>query len=808
MSSIKSVLIPYKASDINSYVLEISYNSIRFYTQHGIMLKDDEVYSIKSPYKYGELFDKNGIDQIKYTQNGDFLYLFHPNHKIKVVYRNSNNEWNIEDFEFKNGPWQSPNTTGAVLKVEEDDTGSYITSNVGVFERKYVGKLIRLTIVNTTVSSWVNDKQYYEGDYVLSDGKYYRCANAGVSGDIKPTHTIGLQSDGKIMWEYKHSGYGIAKVDEYVSDTRIKVTLQGEFPEELKVGTNDYTGTNYFEISVFGGECIYPMSGVFYRSRFAVLANINNIPTVYMSCSDDYDNFSDKDFGEVLDTNAITIPLYSNEYAIPNFLISGNVLFVGTSAGEFFVDSASSSSAMSPSNVLYKQFSQNGSLAIQPQKVGASVIYVSKQGVGLRNILYSLEKDGYDSLDISLFGKHLLYSGIKKIVYQELPNKVIWIVTQDGKLIGLTYMQEQKVLAYHRHDLGGDVVDVAIIPNPYNNYEDLWVEVKRGDDYCIEWMDIGFSLDEKEYFFVDSGLSLKREFETSFSETIKETSGALSNKEILVYQQGQFEDRLEPTGETVREIIVHGTKDNVTEDCGVAWSINESDKLTYNFELAENLIGYKIAINQFYTEDGVRKVKEILKGQYNSNLLNFEVEIIGENNSITITFNIDVKRDDINITGLDHLEGKEVKIMVNGAEFPNQIVVEGSVKIPYYATDIVVGLPIDSVFIPQTMYIQGNNGMGIGDVQRIDHITLMLHKSGGGKIGTDEESLQDIYFRSSFEKMGEETPLFSGNKTILVNSNTSFIEDKGAKIIVCNSSIYPMNILAISPKLSTSGNGL
>lgn len=804
MSSIKTILIPYKASNLNSYVLEVSYNSIRFYTQQGIMLKNDEVYKIKSPYKFGDLFDEEGISRINYLQNADVLYLFHPNYPIKMVYRDKDNYWHIEDFEFVGGPWGNVNTSSARLSVTRDEAGDFINSNgIGVFSSGDVGKQIRLTITNNTTPHWVAETSYKEGDYVFSDNKYYRCAAGGTSGSVAPTHTNGLQTDGGIMWEYMHSGYGIADIVEFEDDTMVRVVLRGNFPKEFEENS-----TNYFQFSIFGGQCVYPMCGVFYRGRFAVMADINNIPTVYMSCSDDYNNFSDKEFGEVLDTNAITVNLYSNEYSSSCFLISSDVLFAGTTSGEFVIDSSTAGSPLSPSSVYYKQFSSFGSKAMKPQQVGASILYVSRQGVGLRNIMYSFENDGYESIDISFFSKHLLYSGIKKVVYQELPNKIIWIVTKDGSLVGLTYMAEQKVCAFHRHDLKGEVQDIAVIPNPYNNYEDLWLEVKRGNDYCVEWMDMGLSLDEEKSYFVDSGLSLQREFKTSFSEKVKETSGALKNKDIIVYVQQGFEDIYKPNGNDVREFIVHGEKNDKISDCAVYWLIDNNDNLNYNFELSENLIGFNITVAQFYTLNNKREVKVLLSGQYNSNILNFNTEIIGTQNHIQISFDMNVNKEDVILSGLDHIEGEVVKIMVNGAELPNQTVENGSVKVPYYAKDIVVGLPIESVYIPEIMYIQGNNGMGVGDVQRIDHITLMLYKSGGGKVGTSLDDLENIYFRSNNAKMNEETPLFSGNKTVFINSNFSLVEDKGASIVIYNDSIYPMNILAISPKLSTSGNGL
>lgn len=800
MSSIKTILIPYKASTENSYIVEISYQSIRFYTQHGILEKDEEIYRINSPYKYGDLFDEKGISRINYVQNGDYLYLFHPLYPIRVLYRDKFNEWNLEVFELKSGPWQNVNTSSAILSViTHESGGDVLISNLDTFSEGDVGKLFRLTIVDSSTPAWEPKKEYKANDYVFSDNKYYRCVAGGTSGTIKPVHTKGARSDGELTWEYKHSGYGVVEVIEYTDPKTLGVVKRGEFPDDIK--------TQYWERSVFGGDCVYPMCGAFFKGRLAIMANTNNVPTVYMSCSDDFNNFADKDYGEVLDTNAITVQLFSSEYATPCFLVSADTLFAGTTAGEFNIDSPNNGNPLSPSNVYYRQFSTFGSLPVKPQKVGGSILYVSKQGVGLRNILYSFERDGYESLDISLFGKHLLGSGIKKIVYQELPDKIVWIITQDGKLIGLTFMAEQEVCAFSCHNLSDPVVDIAVIPNPENNYQDLWVEVKRGEDYYIEWLDMGLSLDEKEYFFVDSGLSLTRNFKEGFEEKIKETSGALANTEVVVSVQGGYRDVYKPDGEQTREFTVLGKKEhNHKPYCYVSWLI-DGDK-TYNFELSEDLIGFNIEVNHFYNKDGERVAEEIIKGVYNSTLLNFSVEYKGGNDSVQITIVQEINKDDVNITGLEHLEGRDVKIMVNDCELSNQVVVNGSVKVPYYATKITVGLPIESVYIPQTLYLQTNQSSGIGDVQRIDHLTIMLWKSMGGKIGEDMNCLVPIYFRDTDSNMNLPTPLYTGNKKIVASFNTSTVKEKGSTLVIFNDSVYPMNILAIAPHFSTSGGGV
>lgn len=805
MSTIKPIIINYEASNINSYIIEISYDTIRFYTNHGIMIKNDEVYEIESPYKYKDLFDEKGLPRISHTQNGDYLYLFHPKYPIKTIYRRDS-DWYIENFDIKAGPWGAVNTSSVRLSYDIDETDITKITSAGAdgwANEGMVGKYIRLTLEDTAIQGWVANKSYNDGEYVFSDGKYYKTESGGTSGSIKPVHTYGARSDGGVKWVYKHSGYGIALITRYISDSTVEATFIGEFPEEL-----DTDSTRYWELSVFGGDCVYPTSGVFHLGRLAIIADTNNIPTVYLSCSDDYNNFADKTYGDVLDTNAITIPLYSNEYATSSFLVSSSVLFAGTSGGEFAIDKASSSEPLSPSNVQYKQFSNFGSLPIKPVKCGASIFYVSKQGVSIRNILYSFEKDGYESLEISLFGKHLLYKGIKKIVYQELPNKVIWIVTNGGDLIGITYMLEQQVCAFHRHNLSGLVEDIAVIPNQDNNYEDLWLVVNREDTRCIEWMDIGLSEDETEYFFVDSGLLITREFSKDFSGVVSDIAGNLKGKEVFG-QEGSNRFTYIDTNLGNRTFKVHGEEvNNELAHCYIYWNITSEDDLNYRLALSQDLVGLNVKVNHFYTLGGKREVETLIDGFATSTYVNFVPTIKGTDNEISIVITKMVNRDDVTLSGLDHLEGKFVAIMIDGAEHSQQIVTNGQIVVPYYAKNVIVGLPINSMFIPQNLYLQSDMSSGVGDVQRIDHITLMLHKSMGGNVGQDDAHLFPIYFRDTDEIMDYVTPLYSGNKKVFVDFNTSTIKEKGATIVIQNDSVFPMNILAIAPTFSTSGGGL
>ena len=80
---------------------------------------------------------------------------------------------------------------------------------------------------------------------------------------------------------------------------------------------------------------------------------------------------------------------------------------------------------------------------------------------------------------------------------------------------------------------------------------------------------------------------------------------------------------------------------------------------------------------------------------------------------------------------------------------------------------------------------------------------LSLYLSGGGQIGTDDNSLSDILYRSTDAPMNTSQPLFTGNKDILFNGVTSSSE-QAAQIFIQNTSPLPMNILAIVPSMDVS----
>ena len=94
-----AVLVKYIYTSTQSYCLEFGPLYIRFFTESGMVTNDSGVqYQITTQYTADQL------DDLRFTQYGNYLFIAHPSHPIRQVERLSHNSWSIGDFRFINNP--------------------------------------------------------------------------------------------------------------------------------------------------------------------------------------------------------------------------------------------------------------------------------------------------------------------------------------------------------------------------------------------------------------------------------------------------------------------------------------------------------------------------------------------------------------------------------------------------------------------------------------------------------------------------------------------------------------------------------
>lgn len=156
------------------------------------------------------------------------------------------------------------------------------------------------------------------------------------------------------------------------------------------------------------------------------------------------------------------------------------------------------------------------------------------------------------------------------------------------------------------------------------------------------------------------------------------------------------------------------------------------------------------------------------------------------------------------ITGLGHLEGKTVAILADGANHPRKVVSSGEIALEYAASEVVVGLPYSSVFIPLPLGGQGRSGALIGREYKINELVMFFYRTISAKYarrGADDDDFTDIPFRTTTGNYGEPIGLFTGH--IKVKSGGRHAIDEGIEIR--SDEPFPFTLVSLVTKYDVHG---
>jgi hypothetical protein len=212
----------------------------------------------------------------------------------------------------------------------------------------------------------------------------------------------------------------------------------------------------------------------------------------------------------VLDTDSFDLVLDGGNklHSIRSILDLGK-LVVFTSEGEWIIH-GDSNGLLTPGSLNPKEHSGYGSGILSPLKIGNNAIFLQARGSVVRDLGFDLNIDGYKGNDLTAFASHLLRGKtITDWTYQQIPHSHVWAVRSDGKLLGLTYIPEQQIFAWHRHDTNGEFESVCSIPG--ETEDEVYAIVKRtingSTRRYIERMKSRVFDDIKDLVLMDSALT-------------------------------------------------------------------------------------------------------------------------------------------------------------------------------------------------------------------------------------------------------------------------------------------------------------
>lgn len=155
------------------------------------------------------------------------------------------------------------------------------------------------------------------------------------------------------------------------------------------------------------------------------------------------------------------------------------------------------------------------------------------------------------------------------------------------------------------------------------------------------------------------------------------------------------------------------------------------------------------------------------------------------------------------VSGLGHLEGCTVSVLIDGKIHPDVVVSGGAITTNFSGLHFVIGLPIN--YYGETSIFAGGAQLGTdqGQPGRIAKVNFTLQNSLGGQVGVGNglvNTLEKIPYPTSGQLLGEGIPMFNGSLEIEVESNF----DDERTVYWENKQPLPMTVLAIAPRMEVN----
>lgn len=154
------------------------------------------------------------------------------------------------------------------------------------------------------------------------------------------------------------------------------------------------------------------------------------------------------------------------------------------------------------------------------------------------------------------------------------------------------------------------------------------------------------------------------------------------------------------------------------------------------------------------------------------------------------------------ISGLDHLEGKTVHVLADGAAAGSFTVSGGAITLNNPAAKVLVGLPFVSMLKAMKLEVQSGNGSSRGRKKRVAKVRASIHKSLSGQVSTKAGDWPWINSRGFSDPMNASAPVFSGDHEITLAGGYA----DHAEISIRQTLPFPLTVLALTPIWEVSGD--
>ena len=757
-------------------------------------------YEIPTPYAEADLFD------IHYVQSADVMTLVHPNYAPRELQRYGATNWQLNVISFG----ATVATPTGVAVTANRGTGVNITNITisalgaqGVFtlsndaKNKQLAEGDSIYITGVVGMTQVND-QYYIIDTFPSASTmklvYYQ------TGTFVDTHTFTAYTSGGLVQAMTPA----ADITNYYVVTALNPDHQQESVQSAVVSaTNNlnvqgaYNTINWTAVSgvlrynvykrqnglygyigqtsstsfvddniapdlsitpsiydtVFSSAGNYPGAVSYFEQRKAFAGTTNEPQTLWMTRSPTENDMSYSI--PTQDDDRIKVEVAVREASTIRHIVPLTQMLMLTNSSELRV-SPINSDVITPSTISVRPQSYIGANNVQPEIVNNVVVYCAERGGHVRELGYSWQSQGFITGDLSLRSTHLFDNlELSDMCYAKSPQPILWFISSSGYMLGLTYVPEQQLGAWHWHETDGTFESCTAVAE--GDEDRVYVVVKR----------------------TING-STKRYVERLASRQVDALDDCIFVDSALTYNGTNI------------------TSETVTVSGGTAWDSTEVLTITASSSLfvwpGTTDVGDAIVLTD---ANGVKYRLTIIATSSTTVATARVDKLIPVALRNTATTNWSFARKDLG--GLSHLEGKTVSILADGAVMPQQVVTSGSISLQRAATKIIVGLPYESDLqtLPMTLNV---DGFGQGRMKNVNKAWLRVYKSSGIFVGPDADHLVE-YKQRTTEPYGSPPSLKSDELLVVMTPSWG----AGGQVYIRQSDPLPLTLVGLTLEVSIGG---
>jgi hypothetical protein len=286
--------------------------------------------------------------------------------------------------------------------------------------------------------------------------------------------------------------------------------------------------TAIWALGAWGPAYGYPSVVEFYSDRLCFAATPTDPQGMNASRIGDYTMFGRET--PMIDSDPFASVMNARQLNAIVALLAKQDLLAATSGGIWKI--GDSAEALTAGTVQSTPQPSVGSAPLQPLDSGETAIYLTHMGGEVRDLTYTFETDGYAGSDLTAFATHLLQGkSIVSWAWCPVPWSAVFAVLSDGTFLTMTYKREHQVVAWSRHSTeGGLYKQVETVPE--DTQFGVYFAVERANGTFVERLGDQYVSDWREWVGDDSALTYDGRNATATVLTL--SGGATVDDEVTI----------------------------------------------------------------------------------------------------------------------------------------------------------------------------------------------------------------------------------------------------------------------------------